>query len=177
MTSFSRHKIFWKFFAYSCISEHSRHFFFFPTKTYIFLADKGYPLADLSAKNVSFFGGFPKPTARWLTVFPYWNKINFRKGLSRGEVYWETVREVYSQRKSKYIINILINFCKNVREKYAYWRKQVKFFSGLSNSYEKAGEVGVPKCNHRANKITLCFAQKCNISQSYLSVVCQANIM
>ena len=39
-------------------SEHSKHIYFFQTKTYIFLADEGSPppLADMSAKNVSFFG-------------------------------------------------------------------------------------------------------------------------
>ena len=34
-------------------------FYFFPTKAYIFLADKSFappPLTDMSAKNVSFFG-------------------------------------------------------------------------------------------------------------------------
>ena len=49
-------------FAYSCVSEHSEHFEFFPTKTYIFSANKGFappPLTDMSAKNVSFFGRLP----------------------------------------------------------------------------------------------------------------------
>ena len=41
--------------------------FFSPTKTYIFLVDKGFavatpnPLTDMSAKNVIFLDGFPKP--------------------------------------------------------------------------------------------------------------------
>ena len=30
-------------FAYSCVSEHSNYFNFVPTKTNIFLADKGFP--------------------------------------------------------------------------------------------------------------------------------------
>ena len=32
------------FFAYSCVSEHAKHFNLFPTKTCIFLAHHGFPL-------------------------------------------------------------------------------------------------------------------------------------
>ena len=50
-------KISGNFFSYSFVSE---HFFknIFPTKTYIFLADKGFDplLADMFAKNLSFSG-------------------------------------------------------------------------------------------------------------------------
>ena len=48
-------------FAYSCVSEHSEDFKFFPHKNLhflIFLTDNGFappPLAEMSAKNVSFF--------------------------------------------------------------------------------------------------------------------------
>ena len=46
-------------FANSCISEYFNNLNFFPTKTYIFLADKGFvpppPLSDMSAKNVICF--------------------------------------------------------------------------------------------------------------------------
>ena len=60
------------FFGYKNILKMSLHipafqnipsiFYFVPTKTYIFLADKGFappPLMDMSAKNVSFFWTAP----------------------------------------------------------------------------------------------------------------------
>ena len=40
----------------------SKNLYFFPTNTYIFLADKGFApflFADMSAKNVSFFRRLP----------------------------------------------------------------------------------------------------------------------
>ena len=55
-------KIIMKMSAFSCVSEHSAFFYFLPTETYIFLADKGLappPLTDMSAKNVSFIWTAP----------------------------------------------------------------------------------------------------------------------
>ena len=49
------------FFAYSCVSEHLMHFYFFPTKTYIFLADKTPPppLRGYVLTNECFFWTAP----------------------------------------------------------------------------------------------------------------------